>query len=82
MHNHLFVVVVVSLLTKRNNCTYLPIYIYIYVCIYIYITFLNLNSQNKFRERSTLGGAVIIMINGSKISVHRFIATTLCSVKA
>ena len=33
--------------------------------------------QNKFRERSTLGGAVMIMINGSKISVHRFIATTL-----
>ena len=27
--------------------------------------------------RSTLGGAVIIIINGSKISVHRFIATTL-----
>ena len=32
---------------------------------------------NKFREHSTLREAVIVMIDGSKISVHRLIATTL-----
>ena len=47
---------------------------YVYIYIYIYIL---LELEEKFKERLTLGGAVIIMINGSKISVHRFIATTL-----
>ena len=41
--------------------------------IYIYIYFLNLNSIN-FGQRSTLRGAVTIMIYSSKISIHRFIA--------
>ena len=47
------------------------------VRVYIYIYKLLELEYNKFKERSTLGGAVIIMINSSKISVHRFIATTL-----
>ena len=42
--------------------------------LYIYIYRIN------FGQRSTLGGAVTIMINGSKISIHRFIATTLFRV--
>ena len=46
-----------------------------------FIYFLNLNRIN-FGQRSTLRGAVTIMINSSKISSHRFIATTLfCVVK-
>ena len=44
-----------------------------------HINFLNLNRIN-FGQRSTLGGAVTIIINGSKISIHRFIATTLFRV--
>ena len=34
----------------------------------------------NFGQRSTLRGAVTIMINNSKISMHRFIATTLFRV--
>ena len=44
-----------------------------------HINFLNLNRIN-FGQRSTLRGAVTIMINSSKISIHRFIATTLFHV--
>ena len=43
---------------------------------YIHTYFLNLNRINLW-ERSTLRGAVIVMVNGSKISIHRFITTTL-----
>jgi len=50
-----------------------------HIYIYIYIYFLNLNRIN-FGQRSTLRGAVTIMINSSKISIHRFIATTLFRV--
>ena len=49
------------------------------LCICIYILFLNLNRIN-FGQRSTLSGAVTIMINSSKISIHCFIAATLFRV--
>ena len=52
---------------------------WLYIYIYIYIYFLNLNRIN-FGQLSTLRGAVTIMINSSKISIHRFIATTLFRV--
>ena len=42
----------------------------------IYINFLNLY-RKKIGERLTLRGEMIIITNGGKISVHRFIATTL-----
>ena len=61
-----------TFLGGRNPCKTLQF-------INIYIYFLNLNRIN-FGQRSTLGGAVTIIINGSKISIHRFIATTLFRV--
>ena len=47
-------------------------FVFWYMYIYIYIYFLTLNRIN-FGQRSTLRGAVTIMINSSKISIHRFI---------
>ena len=52
----------------------IPNFVNLYM--YIFLNFLNLNRIN-FGQRSTLRGAVTIMINSSKISIHRFIATTL-----
>ena len=54
-------------------------FVFWYMYMYIYILFLNLNRIN-FGQRSTLRGAVTIMINCSKISIHRFIATMLFRV--
>ena len=65
---------------KRKNKRYIYLYIFLKCqpfCKRVYIYILLGLEYNKFRERSTLRGAVIIMINGSKISIHRFIATTL-----
>ena len=47
---------------------------FVFWYMYIYIYFLTLNRIN-FGQRSTLRGVVTIMINSSKISIHRFIVS-------